>query len=73
MLGHDDHNIAGRLVCAVVKGRWRVEVHGQAVIFGEVIAYATEYQLDTARLHPNLLLNCHIIIEKMSISTMACV
>ena len=31
--------IARRLVSAIVKGRWRVQLHRQTVIFGEVIGH----------------------------------
>src|SRR6266498_1931684 len=59
-LGCDDHDISCRLARAVAKRRWLVELHGEAVVFREAIRNATERHLDTALLHPDLLMNTHV-------------
>src|SRR5882724_3567648 len=55
-----DYDISRDFPRAVAKRRWLVELHGEAVVFRQVVRNTTEHHLDTPLLHPDLLMNTHV-------------
>src|SRR2546425_829074 len=55
----DDHDVSRRLARAVAIRDGLVQLHGEAVVLREAIRDAPERHLETALLHPDLLMNAH--------------